>query len=129
MAKRKKSCSPRCKSAASLENVLTKLAQLQAHHEARIQDYSDQSRVIGLTTKWAVRRYQPAGYRLVDEGGAQPLMPCGFKEESFDSWRDVCTAADTILGENCLQQELRPSDPVVIQDGEDVVLIYMKLDF
>lgn len=82
----------------------------------------------GVAAKWAVRRYQPSEYTSMGEGGAKALSPRGFREQVFDSWRDVCVAADTIIGENCLQMGVQPSDPVVIQHGEDVVLIYMKLD-
>jgi hypothetical protein len=81
---------------------------------------------IGL--KWAVRRYSPTPYTALGEDGAKPLTPQGHREQIFDTWRDVCIAADTILGSNALQMGVQPSDPLVIQHGEDVVLIYTKLE-
>jgi hypothetical protein len=81
-----------------------------------------------IGAKWAVRRYQPAEFYTATEHGAKPLTPQGHKEALFDSWRDVCVAMDTIIGANCLQMGVRPTDPVVIQHGEDVILIYMKLE-
>lgn len=80
----------------------------------------------GVAAKWAVRRYQPAyddGFSL----GALPLVAKG-KEQIFDEWRDVVAAADTIIGDNTLQMGVAPSDPLVIKHGDDVVLIYVKLE-
>jgi hypothetical protein len=79
-----------------------------------------------MTAKWAIRRYSPSPYAAA-EVGTPSLSPSGCHEQTFDEWRDVCLAADTILGDHDLQMGFVPTDPVVIQHGEDVVLIYIKL--
>lgn len=79
--------------------------------------------------KWVVRRYQPARYSAMQSSGAQSLAPKGHSEQTYAEWRDVCIVADTILGDNCLEMGCPADVPVVFQQGEDVVLIYMKLDF
>lgn len=78
--------------------------------------------------KWAVRRYSPSIYSAMEDGVASSLSPSGRHEQVFDDWRDVCLAADTILGDHDLKMGIIPTDPVVIKHGEDVVLIYMKLE-
>lgn len=80
-----------------------------------------------IGVKWAVRRYSPSPY-LTDSATVPALSPAGRHEQTFDSWRDVCLAADTILGDHELKIGIQPTDPVVVQQGEDVVLIYMKLE-
>jgi hypothetical protein len=82
--------------------------------------------VSGIGVKWAIRRYSPSAYSALEEG-TPSLSPSGRHEQTFDEWRDVCLAADTILGDHDLKMGCVPTDPVVIQHGEDVVLIYMKL--
>lgn len=81
----------------------------------------------GIAVKWAVRRYSPSPYFTADSAHP-PLTPAGRHEQTFDTWRDVCLAADTILGDHDLKIGLQPTDPVVFRQGEDVVLIYMKLE-
>lgn len=77
-----------------------------------------------LGAKWVIRRYQPSLF-----SAAQSLSPKGLSETTYDEWRDVCIAADTILGDNCLQMGVVPDVPVVFTQGDDVILIYMKLEF
>lgn len=79
--------------------------------------------------KWVIRRYQPSLFSAMGEDGAQSLSPKGLSETTYDEWRDVCIAADTILGDNCLQMGIVPDVPVVFRQGDDVILIYMKLEF
>lgn len=81
----------------------------------------------GIGAKWAVRRYSPSAYSAMEDHAASTLSPSGRHEQTFDEWKDVCLAADTILGDHDLKMGLAPTDPVVIQHGEDVVVIYMKL--
>lgn len=75
----------------------------------------------GVAVKWAVRRYQPAR-------GVSDLQPKGHKAQTYAEWRDVCIAADTILGDHGLKMGIEPDVPVVIQQGEDIVLIYIELE-
>lgn len=81
----------------------------------------------GIATQWVVRRYQPPRYTSMGEDGVSSLTPTGLSEQTYETWWDVCLAADTILGDNCLQMGVAPTVPVVFQQGEDVILIYMKL--
>lgn len=83
----------------------------------------------GIGAKWAVRRYLPSAYSAMEDHAASTMLsPTNRYEQTFDEWRDVCRAADTILGNHDLKMGLAPTDPVVIQHGEDVVLIYRKLE-
>lgn len=81
----------------------------------------------GIAAKWAIRRYSPGVWTSLGEGGAIPLSPKG-KEQIYDDWRAVVEAADVIVGDNDLKMGVQPSDPVVIKHGDDVVLIYIKLE-
>jgi hypothetical protein len=81
-----------------------------------------------IGVKWAVRRYSPTPYFTDESTNNPPMTPGGRHEQTFASWRDVCLAADTILGDHNLKMNMAPTDPVVFRQGEDVVLIYMKLE-
>ncbi len=81
----------------------------------------------GIGAKWAVRRYQPS-LGSEHKAGTSPLTGQG-QEQIFDDWKDVVKALDAIIGDNNLQMGVLPTDPVVFQHGDDVVLIYMKLEF
>lgn len=78
---------------------------------------------------WSVRRYQPAPpYEQFGVDGAVETLRPGVTEQTFDSWPEVCEAMRTIIGVTDLKVDMQPSDPVVIKHGDDVVLIYMKLE-
>lgn len=78
-----------------------------------------------VRAKWVVRRYESHVYQSIGDSGVMPMRPIAAL--TFDAWVDVCYAADTIIGKNTLKIGVEPSVPVVIKQGEHVIVIYMEL--
>jgi hypothetical protein len=76
----------------------------------------------GINAVWTVRRFSPDPYesegRLTSYGEPQ----------TFYTWSKVCEALDTIFGRHGLATHEQPADPVVIKQGDDIVLVYMQLE-